>query len=502
MTNEGTRSRKRRSPSMFIILFAFIAIAIAATWIVPGGRFTTVGYNEDRDVLVVDDGTNQQLLPPNQANLTAIGVQSPIEALTTGAARRPVAVPGTYRPVPAERQGVLALLTAPILGTMDAADVFVFVLVIGGFIALYNRSGAFDSAIGAVATKLNGREEWLVIIFTILFAIGGTVEGMAEETIAFYPLLVPVFKRAGYDRIVPLAVILAGSQMGCLGGTANPFSVILASATIGVRWTDQLGLRALVWAIAVGATIGWTLWYAARVRRNPARSLAPFGSDQDIPALAEAQGERGSRPLAAKDKALLGLFAATFITMIVGVARFDWWFPQMSALFLGSAILAAAIQGGGGGAKVFIKGASDLLGVAALVGLARAITVVLQSGHIEATVVQSIADTLAGTPHALFLAGAYVFYILIGLVNASSSAVAVLTMPLFGPAANAVGVSGASVVSAYVFGHNMLATVSPAAMAIPSLAMVGVSYGAWLRFVTPLLLFVGVAVLVTLLALG
>jgi uncharacterized ion transporter superfamily protein YfcC len=490
---------------MFTILFVLIALAIAATWVTPGGRFAAVSYDSGRNVLVVADGDQERTLPPVQQSLTAMGVHTPVNVLTSGTATRPISIPGTYRRVPAAPQGPLALVMSPIRGAIEAVDVIIFILVIGGFIALYNRSGAFDSGIAALATKLEGREHWLVIVFTVLFAIGGTTEGTAEETIAFYPLLAPVFMRAGYDRIVPLAVILGGSQMGCLGGTMNPFSIILASATIGVRWTDELTLRACVWVLVVTITIVWTLRYAARARSGRTAWLAPFddAAGNAVPAFAETAQGLGTAPeMSGKNKLLLIMFGLTFVAMIVGVSMLDWWFPEMSALFLGSAILAAFIQGGDGKAETFRKGVGDFIGVASLVALARAISITLQAGNIEATMVQSITETLAGTSGSVFLAGAYLFYVLIGMINASSTAVAVLTMPLLGPAATAVGVSGASVVSAYVFGQNTVAIVSPANVVIPSLAIMGVPYGAWLRFAVPLLVMAGLVSLAALLAWG
>jgi uncharacterized ion transporter superfamily protein YfcC len=204
-----------------------------------------------------------------------------------------------------------------------------------------------------------------------------------------------------------------------------------------------------------------------------------------------------------KSKVLLLLFGLTFALMIAGVSRFGWWFPEMCALFLGSAIVAALIQGGERQSKIFFEGAGELLGVAALVGLARAVTVTLEAGHIDATIVQAMTSTLAGTPSPVFLGGTFLLFVLIGFVNTSSTGVAALTMPLLGPAAAAVGVGGASVVSAYVFGQNVLQTVAPAGpIVLPSLAMMGVRYSAWLRFVVPLIIIVGLMSLAVLLAFG
>ena len=49
-----------------------------------------------------------------------------------------------------------------------------------------------------------------------LFGLGGTSFGMWEETMAFYPLLLPVFVAAGYDSITAVSVVLLGAGVGTL----------------------------------------------------------------------------------------------------------------------------------------------------------------------------------------------------------------------------------------------------------------------------------------------
>ena len=63
----------------------------------------------------------------------------------------------------------------------------------------------------------------------ILFALGGSTYGMAEETIAFYPLLIPIMINCGFDSMVALGIIIVGSQVGCLASTVNPFATIRIS---------------------------------------------------------------------------------------------------------------------------------------------------------------------------------------------------------------------------------------------------------------------------------
>ena len=54
---------------------------------------------------------------------------------------------------------------------------------------------------------MKGRETWLIIVLSFLFITGGSTYGMDAEAMAFYPILVPVFLAAGYDLLVPVAVI-------------------------------------------------------------------------------------------------------------------------------------------------------------------------------------------------------------------------------------------------------------------------------------------------------
>ena len=82
------------------------------------------------------------------------------------------------------------------------------VLIIGGFLGVVNKTGAIDAGIERVTTRLNGREEWMIPILMALFAAGGTIYGMAEESLPFYTLLVPVMMAARFDPLVAAATVL------------------------------------------------------------------------------------------------------------------------------------------------------------------------------------------------------------------------------------------------------------------------------------------------------
>ena len=159
----------------------------------------------------------------------------------------------------------------------------------------------------------------------------------------------------------------------------------------------------------------------------------------------------------------------------------------MTAVFLGAAILVGLLQPAGERVDAFIDGARALLGVAFIIGVARGVSVVLESGQIDATMLHQASYALAGMSPVLFVLASFLLYFLLSFVIPSSSGIAVLTMPLMGGLAAAVGVSGSSLVSSYLFGIGLMQVVAPSGMALPSLAMVGVGYDAWLKFIAPVL---------------
>ena len=137
----------------------------------------------------------------------------------------------------------------------NAVDVAVFVLVIGGFLAVVTKTGAIDAGIGWLLTALKGREIWMIPILMAAFAAGGTSYGMAEESLAFYAIVLPVFIRAGYDALTGVAVIMLGCGIGTLGSTFNAFATVIASNAAGVPFTDGLLLRVLILFACLAAGI-------------------------------------------------------------------------------------------------------------------------------------------------------------------------------------------------------------------------------------------------------
>ena len=135
-----------------------------------------------------------------------------------------VPVSGTYHLVEPSPATVGDVLKASFEGFYDASDVCLFILMVGGFLGVVMKTGAIDAGVSGVIRSLGGREKWLIPILMIFFGLGGTTYGMWEETMAFYPLLIPVFLAAGYDAVVGISVILLGAGSGVIASTVNPFA--------------------------------------------------------------------------------------------------------------------------------------------------------------------------------------------------------------------------------------------------------------------------------------
>ena len=170
------------------------------------------------------------------------------------------------------------MLKAAFSGFYDAVDVCVFILMVGGFLGVVMKTGAVDAGVANVIRRLGGREKWLIPILMLLFGLGGTTYGMWEETMAFYPLLIPVFLAAGYDAVVGIAVILLGAGAGVIASTVNPFATGIAAGFAGVSLGEGIVLRLLQWVVFEAAAIWFVMAYAARVKRNPSKSVVGVGA--------------------------------------------------------------------------------------------------------------------------------------------------------------------------------------------------------------------------------
>ncbi len=480
---------KRKLPSPITILMFVIVIAALATWLIPAGSYDTIAYKEGEE-FILKNGEKELMLPFNQHTLDSVGIKISLEKFNSGAIRKPVSIPGSYQQQPANRQGFIEILQAPIRGVYESIDIIFFILIIGAFMNVFNSSGAMIKGLTSLSYIMQGREAWLIIILTFLFSFAGASYGMAEEGLAFYAVMVPLFLAAGYDLLVPVAVIFAGTQLGTLSSFTNPFSTIIASNAAGINWTEGLLERIVMFILTTAVSIWYIVRYAQKVKADPTASLV-YRYDNVSPTVYPVMEKSSINvPLDKKTKLLLFIFFATFLVMVAGVVMYDWWLLEMTALFLGATILLAFVMRSTESdfMKHFMEGASGLVSVGIIVGVARGVTLVLNDGHISDSILFYSAKFAGTMPPVLFIIVMLLLYMLFTLFIASSSGMAVLTMPIMGGLAMLVNVPGREIVNAYLFGMGIMGFITPTGLILPSLALVNVSLKTWWKFIYPLMI--------------
>lgn len=430
-------------PTAYTILFALLVAVAAATWLVPAGEYSRV------------DG-----LP----------------------------VAGSYHAVPREGQGAGDIVLAAFRGFYDAVDVAVFILMVGGFLGVVMKTGAIDAGVGGVVRALGGREILLIPVLMVLFSLGGTSFGMWEETMAFFPLLIPVFVAAGYDALTGIAVVLLGSGAGVIAGTVNPFATGIASGFAGVSLGEGIVLRLILLLLCDGAAIAYVVSYASKVKKHPERSL--------ISDIRHDTGVTGEVPeLTGKRKVSLVLFAVVFLIMIYAVIPFDeiglplptlgWWFGELSGLFLVGGVLIGLLYGLGEEDTIaaFVSGAAELLGVGFIIGISRGITVLMNDGKITDTVLYWGEQALSGASSVVFVLLVYLIYLPLSVLIPSSSGLATLSVPILAPLGGFAGIGGDLIVTAFQGASGLVNLITPtAAVVMGALALGHVPYDRWVRF--------------------
>jgi uncharacterized ion transporter superfamily protein YfcC len=484
-------ARRRRQftlPSAYTILFALIVLMAIATWLIPAGA-----YKLDKE----------------------------------GAP-----IPGTYHTVKSNPQRILIdSLTAPINGLygieneegninyynsgtlFGAIDVALFIIVIGGFLGVTMKTGAIQVGIQRLVGRLRGRERWMIPILMGVFALGGTTYGMAEESLAFYALVITVMIAAGYDALTGAAVLLLGCGIGTLGSTINPFATGIASGFAGIPLSDGLIGRLIILVVGLAVGIFFLLRYADRVKSDPSKSMV-YDMKADNEARFRVQEESAVQTMTGRHKTILTVFGLAFGVMMYGVIPWEdmgiglptlwWWFPEMTASFILFAVLIGLIgrMREGELTEAFVGGARDLLGVALIIGIARGITVIMNNGQITDTVLHWAEIALGDVGKAAFSIVMYGLFLPLSFLIPSSSGLATVSMPIMAPLADFVNVPKSLVVTAYQSASGLMNLFIPtSAVVMGGLAIARVPYGRYLRWVWPLLAMLG-GLTIVVLALG
>ncbi len=384
-----------------------------------------------------------------------------------------------------------------------AAGVFLFVLAIGIFITMSMETGAIQVGVAHIAKRFGHRGAIVIALLMVVFSLGGTTEGMAEETLGFYALVIPLMLSLGYDRLVAAGTILVGAGIGVLTSTVNPFATGVASDAAEISIGDGIGFRVLMYVILVPIAVFFVIRYARRVKADPTVSKThPAEGDEEIARAGIGEVER----LSGKHKIVLTIVALTFAFMIFSLVpwaqvfegpdaesyawQLDWYFPELAALFLAMSVVVGLI--GGLGEKrlsdSLVRGAGEFIGVGLIIVLARGVTVIMNNAEITDTVLNAMEGLVSETSSGVFGALMFVVNIPLAFLVPSTSGHAALAIPILAPLGDFADVSRAMVVTAYQSASGLVNLITPtSAVVMGGLALARVGYDQWLRFIAPLL---------------
>jgi len=506
--------RRFKFPTAFTVLFFVLVLVWILTFVITPGTYSYVSCdggppkpipgtfeNVDQNLSIQERLYDLWLAPVNGL----YGIRTPAEVVTnpgskllqkaeaacgkTGGKQVPAEVvtpPGNTGPY---NSGDLA----------GAVQVFFFVLAIGAFITVTIKTGALDAGIGRVTDRFRKRGLVLIVILMVIFSLGGTTYGMAEETLGFYAIILPVIIGLGYDRMVGVGIIMVGAGVGTLASTVNPFATGVASDAAGVALGDGIGLRLIMYVVMVIIALVYVLWYARRVKADPGKSMMPaLEGDQAL----TSEPDGPPQPMAGRQKTVLWIFGLTFGLMIFSVIPWGdfsaslesitlgWYFPELAALFMVGAVLVGLVGGLGeeGTVTGIIAGAGDFIGAALIIAVARGVTTIMNNASITDSVLHGLESVVSGLPAGAFAVVMYLVNIPLAFLVPSSSGHATLAMPIMAPLGDFAGVSRAMVVTAYQSASGWMNLFTPtSAIVMGGLALSRVRYDRFLRFVAPLL---------------
>ncbi|SFD87525.1 Uncharacterized membrane protein YfcC, ion transporter superfamily [Lentibacillus persicus] len=457
--NQANKSDEKKfrfkMPHTYVLLFGVIVFAGLLTYILPSGQFDRY---EDPD-------TGRELVDAT-----------------------------SYTAVDANPQNLFDMLMAIPKGMENGAYIIFFVFIVGGAFGIIQSTGVIDRGINVIIEKMNGKEIWAVPLFIILFSFTGSVMGLAEELLPFYPIMVVLAIRMGFDSITGISLVLLGAGAGFAGAFLNPFTVGIAQGVAELPLFSGMGFRVIMFSTMVLVTAIYIMIYAKRVKADP--TISPmYELDRERDLVLENVSENAGFSL--RHKIVLAIFFIGLLFIAFGVIQLGWYIHELSAAFLTIGIVAGVVGGLGINktAEEFIKGAAGITFGALVIGIASGIIVVLEEGVVLDTIVYYLAESVSALPSFLSAIGMFFVQMILNFFIPSGSGQAAASMPVMVPVADLIGMTRQTAVVAFQFGDGITNVFNPtSAYFMAGLALAGIPWEKWAKWVWPLILiWIGIA---------
>ena len=453
---QATAAKKTafKLPHVIAFLFIMVLVVCALTYIIPAGEY-------DRAQVMV------------------------------GASKQIRVVPDTYHQVTPRPQAPWMALPALVKGFTQAGGMIFMVFFCGAAVFILERTGTVRVFFQRIISRVEGKEVWAIFAVMFLMSMGGATGALANTTLALLPLGMLLARGLGFDNAVGLGMIYLGAYAGFNVGWGNVFTVGIAHGIAELPEFSGFKARVLFHAVNLMLSFWLVAKYARSIKADPYKSLCyEDGMSLDEIYGGGDQGVEIER-LQLKHYVCAAITVLGFGAIIYGSLSWGWGVPQYSATFIAMAILGGLCGGLGvnGTAQDFIKGCSTMVAGAFVIGIARAISVVMSDGKIIDSVVYYLSQAISSFGPVI---GANVMFyanILINFFIPSGSGQAVAVMPLMVPLADLTGITRQVAVQAFQFGDGFSNCIFPTAgVLMSSLAMTKISYGRYVKWFLPVLI--------------
>ena len=435
-------------PNTYVIIILMMIVAVLLTWIIPSGEFERVK----------DEVSKQSII-----------------------------IPGTFKYI---ENNPISFLQIPIYimkGLAKASDIVFLVIIVGGAFNIIIETGMFQSFAGRLTKVFSNKEVLIIPAFSTIFALACTTMGV-NTFIGFAPIAVIIARSIGYDAIVGVSMVALGGAIGFSTGTFNPFTTGVAQSIAGLPIFSGAGYRFICLVVFLIVTNIYIIWYAKKVKANPEASVV-YEMEQENKKVEVSEKQHDK--IEGRHYLVLLIVIACFVLLVYGSQNWKWKLQENAAMFLWMGVLSGFAYGFGPSriAEEFTKGAKKLVYGALMIGMANGISLILADGKILDTTVQYLGGLLVVLPSHAQAAGMFLMQLLINGLITSGSGQAAATMPIMLPVADIIGMTKQTAVLAFNFGDGLSNYILPTSSALMGfIAMVGISYSNWMKFMWRLFL--------------
>ena len=435
-------------PNTYVIIILMMIVAVLLTWIIPSGEFERVK----------DEVSKQSII-----------------------------IPGTFKYI---ENNPISLFKIPVYimkGLAKASDIVFLVIIVGGAFNIIIETGMFQSFAGRLTKIFSNKEVLIIPAFSTIFALACTTMGV-NTFIGFAPIAVIIARSIGYDAIVGVSMVALGGAIGFSTGTFNPFTTGVAQSLAGLPIFSGLGYRFVCLVVFLVVTNIYIIWYAKKIKANPEASVV-YEMEQENKKIEVSEKQHDK--IEGRHYLVLLIVIACFVLLVYGSQNWKWKLQENAAMFIWMGVLSGFAYGFGPSkiAEEFTKGAKKLVYGALMIGMANGISLILTDGKILDTTVQYLGGLLVTLPSYFQAAGMFLMQLLINGLITSGSGQAAATMPIMLPVADIIGITKQTTVLAFNFGDGLSNYILPTSSALMGfIAMVGISYSNWMKFMWKLFL--------------